>query len=58
VRIHHGNITHNGEPSYHAWINVWLNGQWVMYDPSFYRYAVTDDGLSVGNEYLDTTTRQ
>jgi len=58
VRIHYGNIVHGGEPSYHAWINVWVDEQWVMYDPSFYSNAVTDNGLSVGNEYIDTTTLQ
>jgi hypothetical protein len=61
VKIFHGDILRasvRGEEKervYHAWIHVYLDGNWVMYDPTVFDGAVTDTVENGFGEYLTDT---
>jgi hypothetical protein len=61
VKIYHGDIfmPQNREGKkygYHAWIGVYLDGEWAMYDPTATHNTEIIDGKSItGTEYLLNT---
>ncbi|MDR0817226.1 MAG: transglutaminase domain-containing protein [Clostridiales Family XIII bacterium] len=62
VKACHGDIlmpTTGGEKEkkYHAWISVYIDGEWAMYDPSFGNTEIKDGKSRLGIEYLLDTVK-